>query len=108
VTEAGRIYDLPVFPLSGPQDQQLKILHYLNGQEKATKKDLIEFGRKEELPFITESSSKSEEGLYRRLESHIISPLEEEGYLNVTKSGRQKHVSLTEGGANILRAFPVR
>ncbi|WP_227356874.1 DUF6293 family protein [Haladaptatus salinisoli] len=47
----------------------------------------------------------TEKGYYRLLDSHVVRPLTERGYVEVTRIGRKKFVSLTDDGANSLRAF---
>jgi len=49
----------------------------------------------------------AEEGRYRLLESHVITPLTEGGYVRVEKAGRQKPVFLEERGVDALAAFPL-
>jgi len=49
-------------------------------------KELIQHARDEGLKFITDTSSKTEEGLYRLLETHIIKPLREQSYIHVEKT----------------------
>lgn len=107
VTELGEVIEIPVFPLNGPTSEQLQVLAYLQECETATKKNLIQFAQTQELPFIVESDTSSDEGRYRLLERHIINLLSEEGYISVEKVGRTKHVSLEERGIDALRTFPI-
>lgn len=106
VDDIGAIYDLPAFPLQGPTPQQREMLAYLAENDGATKKELIEVAQRRELPFIAESESKSDEGRYRLLETHIIDPLEDDDCIRVEKVGREKHVFLEEKGRDVLRTFP--
>ena len=106
VDSVGEIFDLPVFRLSGPSPDQLTVLGYLREQNGATKKDLIQHARDEKLSFITDTSSKTEEGLYRLLDTHIIKPLREQSYIHVEKDGRKKRVYLDDHGRDALRIFP--
>jgi len=107
IQEAGEITELPVFDLEGPSQEQLRVLGYLTGNGDVTKKELIEFAQAEALPFIANTEAKSDEGLYRLLESHIINPLSEGEYISVEKVGRQKQVTLEQRGADALAAFPL-
>jgi len=107
VLEAGEITELPVFELQGPSAEQLRVLGYLHGQESATKKELIEFAQDQQLPFIANTEANSDEGLYRLLESHVIDPLSDGGYIGVEKVGRKKQVSLEQRGVDALAAFPL-
>lgn len=108
VSTVGDVYSLPTFELEGPSNEQLEILSYLAANDGATKKELIRVSEDRELPFIAESESQSDEGRYRLLETHIIAPLVEEGYVRTEKVGRQKHVYLEERGEDALRTFPTR
>jgi len=107
VLEAGPVSELPVFELDGPSTEQLRVLAHLHGRESATKKELIQFAEREELPFIANTEAKSDEGRYRLLESHIIDPLTEDDYISVEKVGRTKHVSIEQRGIDALAAFPL-
>jgi len=60
------------------------------------------------LKFITDTSSKTEEGLYRLLETHIIKPLREQSYIHVEKDGRKKRVYLDDHGRDALRYSPTQ
>jgi hypothetical protein len=101
------ISELPVFELQGPSSEQLVILGFLYGKDGVTKKELIQYAEDEQLPFIADTEAKSDEGRYRLLESHVIDPLTEGGYVRVEKVGRQKHVHLEERGVDALAAFPL-
>ncbi|MBX0286257.1 DUF6293 family protein [Haloarcula salinisoli] len=105
--DSGEITELPVFELQGPTEEQLRMLAYLYGEDGATKKELITFAQREELPFIASTEAKSDEGLYRLLESHIIDPLTEGEYVRVEKAGRKKEVYLEQRGIDALAAFPL-
>jgi len=107
ILEAGPVSELPVFELDGPSTEQLRVLAHLHGRESATKKELIKFAEREELPFIANTEAKSDEGRYRLLESHIIDPLTEDDYVSVEKVGRTKHVSIEQRGIDALAAFPL-
>ncbi len=104
---AGEISELPVFELDGPSSEQLHVLGYLYGNDGATKKELIEYAESEELPFIADTEAESDEGRYRLLESHIIDPLTNGGYVSVEKAGRKKEVHLEDRGVDALAAFPL-
>jgi len=104
---AGEITELPVFELQGPSAEQLQILGFLHGNDGVTKKALIEHAEEEELPFIMNTKAKSDEGRYRVLDSHIITPLTENDYIVVEKAGREKQVSITQRGIDALAAFPL-
>ncbi|MEF8851961.1 MAG: hypothetical protein V5A44_07445 [Haloarculaceae archaeon] len=42
---------------------------------------------------------------YRLLDSHVLDPLVDNGYVELEEVGRSTRVSLTGSGANTLRAF---
>ena len=107
IPEAGKISELPVFELDGPTTEQLRVLAHLHGKESATKKELIQFAEREELPFIANTEAKSDEGRYRLLETHIIDPLTEDDYVSVEKVGRKKEVRIEQRGVDALAAFPL-
>jgi hypothetical protein len=105
--EAGDISELQVFKLQGPSSEQLRVLARLHGTDGLTKKELIAFTQEEELPFIANTEAKSDEGLYRLLDSHVIEPLSQGNYIRVQKAGRKKEVYLTQRGRDTLAAFPL-
>lgn len=104
---SGEITELPVFELQGPSAEQLQILGFLHGNDGVTKKELIEHAEEEALPFIENTEAESDEGRYRVLDSHIITPLTENEYITVKKAGRKKEVSITQRGIDALAAFPL-
>jgi len=104
---AGEITELPVFELQGPSPEQLQMMGFLLGEDGVTKKELIRFAEEKELPFIANTEAKSDEGRYRLLESHIIDPLTDGGYVRVEKAGRKKNVFLEQRGIDALAAFPL-
>lgn len=103
----GAISELPVFELRGPSPEQLQILGFLYGKDGVTKKELIRYAEDEALPFIADTEAKTDEGRYRLLESHIITPLTENSYVSVKKAGRKKEVHLEPRGIDALSAFPL-
>jgi len=76
------------FRLSSPSPDQLAILGYLQAQNGATK-ELIPTRPRRGTQVYNDTSSKTEEGLYRLLETHIIKPLREQSYIHVEKDGRK-------------------
>ena len=87
---------------------------YRNGP--VTKKELIEFGQgsgkpiqagtpPERLPFITDHEADSDRARYRLLETHILEPLTEKGFIQTKEVGRRTDIDLTEEGENTLSAF---
>lgn len=104
---AGEITELPVLDVQGPSDEQLRVLAFLYCVERATKKELIQFGTDQQLPFIAATESSSREGCYRLLESHIVEPLASADYIEVRTVGREKYVAIDRRGVVALSAFPL-
>lgn len=105
VQEIGEITDVDVFPLEAPSDEQIVILEYLDSVNGANKKQLVEFSKDRELPYLADTTAKSVEALYRRLDTHIVEPLAADGYVRVRKAGREKVVELIDRGEGALRMF---
>ncbi|MFC6905974.1 DUF6293 family protein [Halalkalicoccus tibetensis] len=106
-------FALPAYPIDRPSGTEVAYLAFLadadgEGEGRyrgASKKELIAFGEEEGFEFIARSNASTRKGLYRVLDTHVIDPLSERGYIRVEAVGRTKYVSLTEDGENALRAF---
>jgi len=100
--------ELPSYPVDSPSPDQVALMTYLLDQEETTKRpkkrDLIEYAEDEELDFITERAPANDKAKFRLLDS-VISPLEEDGYVEERSVGRRRVVELTEQGRNAVRAF---
>ncbi|PSQ16461.1 hypothetical protein BRD00_10750 [Halobacteriales archaeon QS_8_69_26] len=96
---------LPTYPIDGPTREQVVVLKYLSENAKVNKKELIELGEDRELPFIVNSRASTDKSKFRVLDSKIVDPLESDRYVEVEKVGRQKRISLTESGRNVLHGF---
>ncbi|MFB6151895.1 MAG: DUF6293 family protein [Haloarculaceae archaeon] len=99
------ITELPTYPMESPDSQHVAVMDYLDREGGARKRDLIEFGKEAGLPFIAERDAANRKSEYRLLDSHVLGPLEETGYVSLEEVGRSTRVSLTESGADTLRAF---
>jgi hypothetical protein len=110
------IQELPAYPIDGPEEQHIYVLEYIYRHGPITKIDLIRFGQGEGkeipsgapsdgLPFITDFQSDSKKGRYNLLETHILKPLREKGFIEFTEVGRRTDIELTEEGENTLSAF---
>jgi hypothetical protein len=99
------VEQLPTYPIDAPTDEQVAVLEYLQENRKVNKKELIGFGEQEELPFIENSQASTDKSKFRVLDSKIIDPLVDDGYVEVEKVGRQKRIHLTESGRNVLHGF---
>jgi hypothetical protein len=103
------IETLPKYHIQPPERQHIAILGFIAQHEPVTKQDIIEFGTRENLPFIarydTEGVQNPTRGYYRRLDSQIITPMVERSYIDVEEHSKYRYVSITESGANTLQAF---
>lgn len=107
---------IPRYPIDRPDDQLLAVMEFVassdrtdrDGDPYRIKRDLIEFGEREGLPFLADYSGDTEKGKFRRLDAHVVSPLTDRGYVAVESVGTQKRVKLTDLGRNVLRAFRYR
>jgi len=85
VDSIGEMFDLPVFVSVVHRQISWPSLG-ISKRKTVQQKELIQHARDEGLKFITDTSSKTEEGLYRLLETHIIKPLREQSYIHVEKT----------------------
>lgn len=103
------IGQLPDYPIESPTREQIAVMGYVRERDDrgytVHKRDLIEFAEREELPFMTESPTENRQSKYRRLDAHVVDPLESKGYLDLRRAGRRTLVSLTETGESVYRAF---
>lgn len=104
---------VPPYPIDRPEDQQLRVMDEVATSDRTTpdgepyriKRELIEFGEREGLPFMADYDGETEKGKFRRLESHVVGPLQRQGFVRVEEVGTQRRVFLTDEGRNTLRAF---
>ncbi|WP_436931941.1 HFX_2341 family transcriptional regulator domain-containing protein [Halosimplex halobium] len=99
------ITELPTYPMQSPEPQHVAVMDHLDREDGARKRDLIDFGKNEGLPFIAERDAANRKSEYRLLDSHVLGPLADNGYVALEEVGRSTRVSLTESGRNTLRAF---
>lgn len=97
--------ELPAYPVEAPKAEQVKILAYLDEEGGATKRELIEFGEESGLPFVADHDVDEFKAKYRLLDDHILDSLENRGYVEVVKRGREKLVRITELGDDTRRGF---
>jgi len=103
---AGEVSELPVFQRWEPSEEQYRLMDYLGGRDGVTKKEVIHYAESARLPFVENTEAKSDEARYRLLDSHIVEPLTERGYITVEKRGRKREIHLEERGRKALAAFP--
>jgi hypothetical protein len=99
------VTELPTYPMESPGPQQVAVMDYVDREGEVRKRDIIEFGKDEGLAFIADRDAANRKSEYRLLDSHLLDPLVENGYVTLEEVGRSTRVSLTESGANTLRAF---
>jgi hypothetical protein len=104
---------VPSYPIERPEDQHLAVMAHVADSDRTTadgepyriKRELFEFGEREGLPFMADFDGETDKGKFRRLDTHVVTPLSERGYVEVREVGTQKRVFLTADGRNTLRAF---
>jgi len=99
------VTELPTYPMESPEPQHVAVMDYIDREDGARKRDLIDYGKERGLPFIAEREAANRKSEYRLLDSHVLDPLAENGYVTLEDVGRSTRVSLTESGVNTLRAF---
>jgi hypothetical protein len=111
---------LPTYPIESPTREQVAIMEFLaepsawdgfhdDRTAPPKKKDLIEYARDRELAFMADRRSPDDrgedKGAFRVLDTHVLEPLSEDGYVTIESVGRRRVVELTERGENAYRAF---
>ncbi|MFP8953915.1 DUF6293 family protein [Natrialbaceae archaeon A-arb3/5] len=113
--------EVPIYPIDSPTTDQIAIMAFLSEPRSweryhddrtapPKKKDLIEFARAQGLSFMADRQAPSgrageDKGAFRVLDTHILDPLLEDGYVTIEAVGRRRVVELTERGENAYRAF---
>ncbi|SNZ13171.1 hypothetical protein SAMN06269185_2066 [Natronoarchaeum philippinense] len=100
---------LPTYPVDSPSRDQVAIMSYVAEREGGTarpkKRDLIDHAEAEALSFIADRDPANDKAKFRLLDTHVVAPLVEDGYLEIKKVGRRHLVALTDRGHDALRAF---
>lgn len=120
-TGVDEIERLPTYPIDSPTPDQVAIMGFLadpdawDGYHETRtappkKKDLIEYARDRGLSFMAdrrppEERGGEDKGAFRVLDTHVLDPLEADGYVTIESVGRRRVVELTEQGENAYRAF---
>ncbi|WP_049926177.1 HFX_2341 family transcriptional regulator domain-containing protein [Halopiger goleimassiliensis] len=115
------IEELPIYPIDSPTRDQVAIMGFLATPEAwdgyhedrtapPKKKDLIEFARDVDLSFMAdrrspEDRTSEDKGAFRVLDTHVLEPLLDDGYVTIESVGRRRVVELTDRGENAYRAF---
>ncbi|WP_254763064.1 DUF6293 family protein [Natrinema marinum] len=115
------IEEVPTYPIDSPTRDQVAIMEFLAEPDAwdgyhddrtapPKKKDLIEYARDHDLSFMADrrtpdDRSGEDKGAFRVLDTHVLEPLAEDGYVTIESVGRRRVVELTERGENAYRAF---
>lgn len=103
-----RTVDLPLYPMDAPTTDQVAVLGRLHERDDdnvtTDKWNLIEWARERDLSFLREAGA-SRTAKYRALETHVLSPLRDRGYVELEDVGRSDTVRLTETGRRVFFAF---
>jgi DNA-binding MarR family transcriptional regulator len=102
------VVGVPDYPIEKPTEDQIRVMEYIyveEGTSEVRKKDMIDFADREDLSFASGSGDVSQKALYPRLNSHIVDPLVEKGFVETEKRGNTTRVCLTEEGEKAVRAF---
>ncbi|WP_280586509.1 DUF6293 family protein [Halorubrum sp. Boch-26] len=100
--------DLPLYPMDAPTTDQVAVLGRLHERDDdhltTDKWNLIEWARERDLSFLREAG-ESRTAKYRALETHVLGPLRDRGYVELEDVGRSDTVRLTETGRRVFFAF---
>lgn len=99
--------ELPRYPIDAPDKDQVTVMEFIQRWSDThgppTKGEIIYFANHANLSFI--KGDVEEKGRYRLLDTNILDPLKEREWVEITKQGRNKVVSLSENGEAALSAF---
>ena len=100
--------DLPIYPMDAPTTDQVAVLGRLHERDDdhltTDKWNLIEWARERDLSFLRKAG-ESRTAKYRALETHVLDPLLDRGYVELEDVGRSDTVRLTETGRRVFFAF---
>jgi len=100
---------LPTYPIESPTRDQVSVMNYLQEADTEVytpkKKDIIGYSEEARLSFIADSNPANDKAKFALLNANIIDPRHQDDYIEVRKVGRQKQVTLTDTGHDVLRAF---
>lgn len=101
------VTNLPAYPIDAPDQEQVNIMAFIQTwaehEGPPTKGEVIHFSEQENLSYV--SKNVAGKGKYRLLDTHIVEPLKERGWVEESKSGRNKILELTTDGVGALQAF---
>lgn len=100
---------LPSYPIESPTADQVAVMAFLaetnTDAYTVKKKDIIEYAEEADLPFVADSDPANDKAKFALLNANVVEPLLEDDYIAVEDVGRRKQVTLTDTGADALRAF---
>jgi hypothetical protein len=100
---------LPSYPIESPTTDQVAVMDFLADANSdaytVKKKDIIEYAEEQGLAFVADNDPANDKAKFALLNANVIDPLLEDGYVEIEDVGRRKQVTLTETGADALRAF---
>jgi hypothetical protein len=99
------ISELPTYPIDAPVTEQVQMLAYIADEGPVSKKELIEYAERQELPFIADYEGRDAKGKYRKLDAAVLNPLADDGTISIDQQGRRKVARVTPDGENTLRGF---
>lgn len=106
-SDISEVAELPTYPINAPDKDQVTILEFINSWSEThgppTKGEVIHFSEQANLNYI--SNNVAGKGKYRLLDTHIVEPLRDRAWVEVTKQGRNKVITLTQDGEAALNAF---
>lgn len=106
-SEIIEVTNLPTYPIDAPDQEQVNIMAFIETwvehEGPPTKGEVIHFSEQESLSYVRENVAGK--GKYRLLDTHIVEPLKERGWIEESKSGRNKILELTANGTAALQAF---
>jgi len=99
--------ELPKYPIDAPDKDQVTVMEFIKKWSEThgppTKGEIIYFSNHANLNFV--KGDVEEKGRYRLLDTHILEPLKDREWIEVTKQGRNKVVHLSDNGEAALSAF---
>ena len=95
------IVNVPPYTIKTPDEKLISALKIITSHEgKLTKKEMANLAEKEELITINEKEKNHTMARFASLDKNIIQPLEEWGFIDVEKVGRNRWIKITSEGNN--------
>jgi hypothetical protein len=100
------IEELSRYPIDSPSEEQIRLLSFVHREQPVKKSAAVEYAENESLPcFDGLDSDATPQAKYRRLDTHVLDELVEQGYITTESRGRNTLLELTQDGENTLLAF---